>query len=285
MANVLLAWPNLIQSAALSNGSWLAALPLDNVKTSVISQVARTVDARNKSTVLQMDFGQSAALQCVAVVNHNLSQSARIRISASSFADMATLNYESEWAKVWSSVFYTTDLEWESSNYWGGSIADEDIGSSTPVFLFTFDEIKYGQYWKIEFDDVTNSSGYIEIGRVFASKAWRPAFNLSYGASVYWNPYFDVTMSLGGSKYFSPKSSTRRMKFSLNFLTKAEAYQKAFEMQRALGADGELLVALDTDDQSTFQQLSFVARLASMGELKIASFGQYSIEVDVEEVI
>ena len=60
---------------------------------------------------------------------------------------------------------------------------------------------------------------------------------------------------------------------------------QAFEMQRQLGANGELLVSLDTDDQSTFQQLSFVARLASVSELKIASFGQYSIEIDVEEAI
>jgi len=77
MANCRLLWKNLANNAALSGGAWQAALPLANVKDTLISKVARSTNVNLASTQLLVDLGDTAPIyDTVALVNHNLSASA-----------------------------------------------------------------------------------------------------------------------------------------------------------------------------------------------------------------
>lgn len=97
MANILLAYPNRIDAATLSGGSWSETLPQSNLQDRLLRKVARTADAKINSTLVQMDLGAEYAIGCVAAAAHNLSSAARVRVtgSASSSAWTDIITYRS----------------------------------------------------------------------------------------------------------------------------------------------------------------------------------------------
>jgi hypothetical protein len=80
MSNLLLAYNNRADGAALTAGDWSASLPRDNVKDGDISLVARTANAARASTRFRADLGASYTLQALALVNHNFSTAATWRV-------------------------------------------------------------------------------------------------------------------------------------------------------------------------------------------------------------
>lgn len=285
MANILFAYPNKIDGATLSGGSWSSALPLSNLQTSVLAQVARSRDTANASTQIVVNLGRSSGIDAIGLCNHNLSVSARVRVTASSVADFSRVAYQSDWTQVWSSVYESDVLEWEDDNWWSGVLTSEQTGVTRPTFVMVLPARKFGWYWRVEIDDVGNGDGYVEIGRLVLAPAWRPTYNMSYGAGIRWEPTADVSTSLGGTRYFSPRSVARRMRCSLEWLSKAEAIGYGLAMQQQLGRDGQLLVVGDSEDETLLQPMSFLATLASTDEVRFAGPGRWALGLSLDEVI
>lgn len=82
MSNILLAYQNRIDSATLTQGSYSASMPRDNLKHSNVSKFARTSNAAIGSTRVLADLGALYTLRAAALVNHNLSTSAKWRLRA-----------------------------------------------------------------------------------------------------------------------------------------------------------------------------------------------------------
>ena len=96
MANAIICYGNLIDSATLSGGDWSETLPLANLQSRILSKVARSTDAAPASTVIAVDFGAARTLGVVALVNHNLTLAATVRVRAGSEADMISgVEYDS----------------------------------------------------------------------------------------------------------------------------------------------------------------------------------------------
>jgi len=285
VANVLLAFPDKAALGTVSGGSFYSTLPVSNILTSVITQVARTTDLTPTSTQFVLDAGRVQGASVIGLLNHNMSLPARVRVTASLTADFGTASYDSGWCAVWSGLFATSDLEWEDDSWWAGTIDADAIGSMRPAFVLPTGSDVFGRYWKVEIDDATNSAGYVQIGRLFLAKSWTPARNPAYGWGIQWVSDSAVETSLGGTKYFSPRSSARKSRISLGWMTKAEAYSKALEIQRQLGDFGELLVVADQDDASTLQQRSFLARISGSDEVRHIRANVYSVEFELSEVV
>ena len=88
MGNILFAHPNFADvdfyTPVISGGSWESSLPLANVQTDVLSDVARTTDADKENTQLHADLAVVRDVRAVVVPKHNLSRSAQARVRASS---------------------------------------------------------------------------------------------------------------------------------------------------------------------------------------------------------
>ena len=89
MSNILVCWPNRIDTATLSGGNW--TLPLSNLKSRDQWLVARSNGLSTASTKFNINFGQIRNLRAVALANHNLSQTATWRITLGTSAELVIL--------------------------------------------------------------------------------------------------------------------------------------------------------------------------------------------------
>lgn len=99
MANIFLAWQNRADEGILSGGSWTTSLPLVNLQNRQVQKVGRTTNAANASTRFDIDLQAPKLIGVLALVVHNLSVNAKVRVlggdSAASIANLFT-TFESE---------------------------------------------------------------------------------------------------------------------------------------------------------------------------------------------
>lgn len=80
MSALLIGHTNRIDTATLTAGAWSTAFPLANLKDAKLGKVARTTNAKLASTRFRGTFTQNRLTRALALVNHNLSTSARWRV-------------------------------------------------------------------------------------------------------------------------------------------------------------------------------------------------------------
>ena len=110
MGNILIGWPNRVDSATLSGGSW--QLPLNNLKNRDQWVVARSTDLTTTNTVLNLDLGTVRNIRTIALVNHNLSKTATWKISLGTTLAGAEV-YTSSWNAAWTLTFDENTMQWE----------------------------------------------------------------------------------------------------------------------------------------------------------------------------
>ncbi len=179
VANITLGYNNRIDLATLSGGSWSSTLPLVNVQSRVLSKAARSTDDAIASATINIDYGAAASyyIAVVALIAHNLSSAAKVRIRASTVSDFASTTYDSGWVNAWASgTIPSALLEWESDSFWLGTVsAQMRAGYAAPYVKLTTRVTS--RYWRIEIDDTSNSDTWIQIGRLFMSDTWTAANN------------------------------------------------------------------------------------------------------------
>lgn len=281
MANVLLAYPNLTDGATLSGGSWQA--PLTNLQDRRLARVARTSDCTAQNTQFNIDLGKDRKLEVVSLIGHNISTQGQWRVLMGDDPTFATNAYDSGWVAAWPVVYPFGTLEWEDDNWWDGTISQDDRAGYPGILLDVLPAIMLARYVQVLFNDTANPAGYLQFGRLFIAPSWQPANNMAYGASMNWETDTTVARSLGGTPYFFRKNPRRVDKFTLGYLSDAEAKAKVFEMQRQLGMDGELLVAWDPNDSLNLIRQSFVGRMRALNPITTVLQGYNSNAFEIEE--
>lgn len=285
MSNIFLAWNNRTDEGAVSNGSWLASLPLSNVQNRQVQKVARSTDATLAATKFDIDLGQARNIGVVALVVHNISVSGTVRITASDTAGFATLYYDSGWNPVWpSGQIPQTLLEWEDDNFWLGTLSQAArAGYQSPYIKIT--SATTMRYWRIEINDTSNSDGYVQIGRLFMAQGWTPSINYSYGAGLGYNDPSPVDASLSGAEFFDVRSKYRVFTFGLNYILASEAYANVMELQRIAGISGEVLVVPDQSDTTNQPARAFVGRLNQIGRITQPQPAAFNVDFEVKELL
>ena len=128
MGVCFLGWPNRIDDATLTGGSWDSSLPLANLKTRQITKVARTADDATASTKFLADLGEARSLLAVALVNHNLSSAAQWRVLLGTTSGGSEV-YAGAWVNAWRLTFDSDMLEWGDSGWWEGVADDDYLGA------------------------------------------------------------------------------------------------------------------------------------------------------------
>lgn len=286
MANVILAWNNRADLGVLSGGSWLPSLPLTNLQTRQVQQVARSANTLASSTQFTVNFSSPKSIDCIALVVHNLSASAKVRVTAASSPSFSSPEYASDWIDAWpAGVIPVSSLEWEDDNFWLGTMTEEARAGYNSPFLHLLPAAQYLANWKIEVSDTANPNGYVHIGRLFMAKKWQPEYNMVYGASLGYEDPTEVATSLTGAEYFDPRGKYRIHNFSLDALSSSEANAEVLEMQRIAGTSAEILIVPDADDTLTFIQRSFVGRLQSISPVSQPHFDRYSTTIEIKELL
>lgn len=268
MANIMLGFPNRIDSATLSNGAFAPTLPLTNLQQRLIGVVARTVDATLASTKFDINLGTIQKIRVLNLTDHNLSLRASYRVTAATDSTFTTLLYDSAWPMVWPEVYPYGTLEWEDDNFWEGGYTLEEISGYTTSFTHILPTNIRAQYWRIEINDTLNPDGYVQIGRPFIGPAWQPINNMSYGNSLAWETKTVVDEAISGAEYFDHRVPYRVARISIDWMSQDEAFAQAFELMRRAGTDQEILYIHDPDDTVHALRRRFLSRIRTLNPIE-----------------
>lgn len=284
MTNLMLGYPNRADEAALSGGSWQATLPLTNLQNRLQAIVARSTDATESSTQFTIDLGQPRTIDLLVLCGHNLSLEATLRVVASEVSSFSPLVYDSGFTVVWPALFSSESLEWEDDNWWSGQLTTEVRESYPSNAIRRFTQIS-ARYWKVLIADTGNADGYVQIGRLMISAVWSPVVNYDYGASLGFETDTAVEKSLGGQEYFDRRTGRRVFRCQLSWLSEQEAYERAWEIQRTLGTDGEVFINIDPDNTLHESRLAYLGRLRQLTAIEHPYYSYHRMAVEVAELL
>lgn len=286
MSNILLAWQNRCDSGTLSGGSWLAALPLLNLQDRQVQKVARSVNADLANTTFTIDLGQARTIGVLALVVHNLSALAKVRITASDTAGFVVTYYDSGWLDVWpAGQIPQSLLEWEDDNFWLGTLSQNARAGYQSPYIHILATPQSLRYWRVALDDTTNTDTYLQIGRLFLASTWVPAVNYAHGAGIGYTDPSPIDVSLSGAEFFDVRSKYRTFAFDLTCILGTEAYQYALELQRLAGSTGEVLLVPDPADTTLMPVRAFVGRLVQLSPITQPQPNAFSASFAVKELL
>jgi hypothetical protein len=265
VANIFLGFPNRIDAATLSGGSWEAALPLNNLKDGALSLVARSTDDANASTKFDLDLGTAYSVRTVALVNHNLSAAAQVKVTGGTSGGASDV-YDSGWHDAYALVFGADGIEWESDGWWPGAGDDEYIASPWTVFCPMADW-KTARYWRVEIDDTANADGYVQIGRVWIGGGLSPQYNASFGLQHGWEDLSQADETISGALAAWVRRRRRTVRLALDWLPAADE-ALAYELTRKQGVVGEVLYLPDPGDWQASQRYGMLGRLRALSPLE-----------------
>lgn len=284
-SRTLIAYGNRIDEATLSGGSWNASLPMANLQNRLIAKVARSSNATLAATKFDIDLGRARRIGMLALIGHNLTVVAKVRIRGDDASDFATPLYDSGWVDVWPSGMIPPELlEWEDDNFWLGTLSDQARAGYQAPFIHRVTTLPSLRYWRVEIDDTTNSDGYIQIGRAFLADVWNPTYGPVVGASIAIDDQTPVESSIGGSEYFDVRAKPRVHRIDLRCMTKTEAYSRVLDLQNLLGISGEILIDPDYADQENKPRRAFVGRMRSLAPVAENSPGLFDTSFEIREV-
>lgn len=282
MSNLILGWPNRIDDATLTGGSWRAGLTLANLQNRRMSSVARSTTDATADTKFLADLGQSRSLRVAALVNHNLSLDATWRIKLGTTSGASDV-YDSGWQGCWAMVFDSEMLEWEADNWWAG-IADDEYVRHPFAVVWPFDAYYSARYVTIEIDDTTNPDGYVQVARPFIGGGLQPAHNASYGLAEQWVDQSGIEEAQSGAEVFEVRQRYRLARFALDWMAN-EDFKRAFELQRRQGMTGEVLYVPDPADLDACQRRGFLARMRELSPIEYPYTSTRSAAFELKELL
>lgn len=236
---------NYAQTSLLSDGVWLAGLPLTNMldATRYVSAPARCATPANlAASRFDADLQASRAIDLVGLMFHNLSVAAKYRLTirapGGTFASPA---YQTPWTDVFGRAYSSSSLLWEDSNWWLGQVADEDLALRPQHLWIAFDAVAATGV-RVELDDKLNPAGYVDIGGLWISGTWSPGINFERGRELGLSARDLVDEAPSGRLFGERRQPRRQLTLTLGNLTTAETYRMADMAARARTTDTVVVI-------------------------------------------
>jgi hypothetical protein len=283
LANIMILHPNRADAATLSGGDW--QIPLATMQTRLLRRVARSASLAPADTQFEVELDRVRSIRAVALINHNLSRQARVRVRGSADGDFDSPKYDSGWIGSYPALYSSSSLNWEDANFWDGRPLAEDLDGFTRSFVHILPATVFATYWLIEVDDRANLNGYVDIGRLFMAGGWQPSSNYVYGGSLAFETGTSVTQSLAGAEFFDRREPYRVLRCAFEYLPQQEALEQGLEIQRRAGIDQEVFVMADPSDTKNVTRLSFLGRLRSLTALEQVIYQRANLAFEIKEIL
>lgn len=285
--HVTLCWPNRIDEASLSGGSWSATLPRDHLQTGAMAEVAESADLLLASTQFDITLPRFRPVGVAALSNHNMSADARWRVRFFRDTDALEEMWDSGWIQAWPSIYATAELAWEDTNFWSGIPFEDDRKDFTPLAWVFSDNPQVCRLVRFEIDDPNNADGAVRLGRCFVGDAWQPDYNASYG--IQYGHEIGTEFETAGdpeqTEYADVKSPKRTVSFSLDHLSEEEGVRRALALQRKQGLHGEVLFTEYKTPGALAFSRTFIGRLSSVDPLTHPYFSTYTNTINLKEIL
>lgn len=276
-----------LTEGTLSRGSWETLLPQANMLDPRREVVARTTDATTASTQLQRDYGAAVEIGVIATVRSNLQATAQWRIRAGSDATFATSSYDSGWIDCWPEQWPVGVLPSGHPNAATRTFTNADIARRRWDVLLVLPTPVTARYWRIEYDDTTNTDGYVEIGVLVMAPLYIPGNddNVGVGAELGRTTTTNVGTALSGTRYVDARPIARTITLTIPALALDEAVSVLHDMLLDIGLDGLVYVVFDTADIELLQRRAFLATQTELSAVQLVQYGQQTVPVKLIEAI
>lgn len=265
----------------------MPTLPLINARNRVIAKKARTTDTSTSSTTFEIALDGGKRVDVLAIAGHNMTSSASIRIRMYDDSAKTQLAYDSTLINVWPSVYGETELEWELTNYWEGTVSDNEIASYTPLFyhIVSSEQMLYPAKIVVEITDIDNPAGYVEFGRVFIGTGFQPTLNMEYGAQLGYSISTTVESSLNDTDYFDVRRPKRIASISLDALTAEEAHSTMMNLIRSQGIDKEIFFCYHCTENSLQYNRTFLSRIQQPDPIQQPYVDRFATTLNLVEIL
>lgn len=281
--SLILTYNCLSDDATLTGGSWAPTLPLGNLQTEDIAHVTRSTDAALASTQFNVTLAGTQTLKTFLLGPTNCSTGFKYRLRAYSDAHV-TITYDSGWVQP-QAVPDSSDLEWEDPYFWLG-LASFDDPRRGLWMIHVFDQAQTAQHWSVEIDDLVNSDGYVQFGRLFLGSHWVPSTDYAVGGNGLGLENASLkSTTLSGAEHFYRRQNPRVFSFGFDHLPHSEAFGSGFHFMRIAGFDGEVHVIPDPSDVSNLQMRSIFGRIKQMDQLQQAVWQIASMGFEIKEIL
>lgn len=278
-------WTDKAVVAEDTGASSAANYPASNLNTLPLAQVWRSASAAVANTKFVATLDKQRSVRLLALVGHNCSLAATVRIRLYSDAAAAALLYDSGIVDVWPVVYPFGALEWWQDNWWTGKYTAEEIAGYRWTRPFWLDQIYFTRTIRVEISDPTNAAGYVECGLFEIAQGTQATVNFGFGASYGFRFRTASVEALGGAKYFERRDKPRVFKGEVQHLPRDEAMSSWFELHRQLDLDTPFLWLPNPNSTVNLLRECFLARTIDPGLLAYASPGRDRIPISLEEVL
>ena len=275
MANAQIAWDNAaLDYLAFYNDGYgtytnsLYNMRVQNLSTKWLSPSAAAADTRFTFTLTGL--AGTPGIQLFALVNHNLTSSATVRVRASTVSNFASTVYDS------------TAL----AAYPAGTTAASRKGLMG-VYVLPLGATITAQYWRVDIADASNPDGLVSVGRLCGfQQLWQPSVNMALGAALGFEPNYEVQKALNGAEWFTEANAHRVARFQIDQLGIDEMLNNGFDLLRnTAGSRREVIFRYDTSDTLHAVRRTIYGRLRNLSPIEQPQPTALGAAFEVKELI
>ena len=267
MSNILISHAGLMDDAVYTASSEATGFPIENVANIQPSKTWRSTGKASESIIINL--GAVKTFDFIGLLHTNL---------ISNVAVLAWIRTADTEANL------TAAPDYNSSAFLAiPSGAQEDYGYGNVLFQFPADQTN--QWVRIDLICGPLPDAYIEIGRVYVSKAFVPDVNIGYGWSIGIEDLTKATRAKGGASYPNALPKIRVLKYSLDFQTEDQMYDYAFAYDRLLGASKDIFIHRDIDNLDRYLDYAIYGLQQSLQPVVNKHYGLFNTRFTVRELL
>jgi len=174
----------------------------------------------------------------------------------------------------------TVKIQGHTADAWGTPDVDVTLPITADLMIYFWSSAQSKRYWRYYINDVENSDGYIETGRVFLGDYFCPESNFRRDYGTEFTDPSEVLMSDDGQITTNKKTKYRLLNLTFEYVTDTDL--TSFEaMWDELGITEEFFFTRDRDNAST---TSMYMRLADFAVNHIQRDELFTIAMSLEEL-
>lgn len=257
---------NRIDSATLScpGSAFSGSYPLTNIQDRILANVARSANADEANTIIDIDHGSAKSDRVLWVHGHNLSASATFVVERGTTLG-GTDVYQSAELAAWPS----TPL---NGVYNGG-----DFG-----FGLVMPSSNTARYTRLRIINSGNADGYVQISRIFLGPAFFPELGLTQLDDEL-NTYSTVErLEANGTDWVYKRAPLRGVSLVFGALTYEEG-SVLKEIIRIHDTSSEVVYIADRNDRERMQEDSFLGLLRELGKTDYPFWRHNGIALAIDE--
>lgn len=274
MQNMILATPVLSDAAAITGSASSGDLGIGNLKKMSLKQVYRAANA--SAVFIVVDLLAEKDFNLVALIGHSGSSRSYARVrAAASEADLTA-----------DPGFDTGDQPFRShqtgyDGTWAAGVDDEENGALEKNMFMQYFPVETYRYLRIDIADP--NSDYLDIGRLYVSKAWQPETNMDYGMNEGIVDPSRKTRTVSGEVMAVERRKWRYAEFTLGFASKSEMFDGVFKIENMRGRTKDVLFIIDPDETDHLQYRTYYGTMENQ-PFSHVNFGLFSKTFRIEEI-